>query len=213
MQSILLLSNCRRFKTIIFFFLIFVFPCILFAQDSNNSSISLLKVGEKAPINVLKDTSNNEMVFPAANKWNLIFYWSLFCHSCIEEMPEIQEGLDKLEGKDFSTFFVSLDSEKMQKALINFKKRRKFSQTILMEKLENEKYVTADSWGVTMTPSVFIVNPEGKILFSHQGPLDLDLFFKNLPEQVVGSSETESTEKIEKIENTEENNNGAKNEQ
>ena len=82
-----------------------------------------------------------------------------------------------------------------------------------MEKLENEKYITADSWGVTMTPSVFIVNPEGKILFSHQGPLDLDLFFKNLPEQVVGSSETESTEKIEKIENTEENNNGAKNEQ
>ena len=194
MQSILLLSNCRRFKTIIFFFLIFVFPCILFAQDSNNSSISLLKVGEKAPINVLKDTSNNEIIFPAANKWNLIFYWSLFCHSCIEEMPEIQEGLDKLEGKDFTTYFVSLDSEKMQQALINFKKRRKFSPTILMEEIENEKYLTADTWGVTMTPSVFIINPQGKVAFSHEGPLDLDLFFKNLPEEVTGNKAIETNE-------------------
>lgn len=194
MQSIHLLSNYRSFQTILLFVLIFVSSCISFAQtsDTNNSAISLLKVGEKAPINHLKDTSNNEIVFPEANKWNLIFYWSLFCHSCIEEMPEIQEGLDKLEGKDFSTFFVSLDSEKMQKALINFKKRRKFSPTILMEKLENEKYVTADSWGVTMTPSVFIVNPEGKILFSHQGPLDLDLFFKNLPEEIAGKQEEEN---------------------
>lgn len=43
-----------------------------------------------------------------------------------------------------------------------------------------------------MTPSVFIVNPEGKILFSHQGPLDLDLFFKNLPEEIAGKQEEEN---------------------
>ena len=109
-------------------------------------------------------------------------------------MPEIQEGLSKLEGKDFETFFVSLDTEKMQKALINFKKRRKFPAPILMEKVENEKYFSADTWGVTMTPSVFIVNPEGKIIFSHQGPLDLDLFFKNLPQELVGSSTVECDE-------------------
>ena len=109
-------------------------------------------------------------------------------------MPEIQEGLEKLDGKDFSTFFVSLDTEKMQKALQNFKKRRKFPAPILMEKIENEKYLSADTWGVTMTPSVFIINPEGNIIFSHQGPLDLDLFFKNLPKELVGSSTLECGE-------------------
>ena len=108
-------------------------------------------------------------------------------------MPEIQEGLSKLNGKEFETFFVSLDTEKMQKALENFKKRRKFPAPILMEKVENEKYLSADSWGVTMTPSVFIVDPQGKIIYSHQGPLDLDLFFKNLPEELVGKPVVEST--------------------
>ena len=164
------------------------------AVEGNKPALSLLQPGSTAPINVLKDISNEERNFPISAKWNLVFYWSLFCHSCIEEMPEIQDGLSKLEGKDFETFFVSLDTEKMQKALQNFKKRRKFPAPILMEKVDNEKYVSADSWGVTMTPSVFIVNPEGKIIFSHQGPLDLDLFFKNLPKELVGSSTVECGE-------------------
>ncbi|MBQ2592130.1 MAG: TlpA family protein disulfide reductase [Candidatus Riflebacteria bacterium] len=165
--------------------------------DGNKSALSLLQPGSSAPINTLKDISGEERSYPLPAKWNLVFYWSLFCHSCIEEMPEIQEGLSKLEGKDFATFFVSLDTEKMQKALQNFKKRRKFPAPILMEKVDNEKYVSADSWGVTMTPSVFIVNPEGKIIFSHQGPLDLDLFFKNLPKELVGSSTIDCDESDE----------------
>ena len=195
MQSIHLLLIDKTFKVCIITVFILFFSCASFAQDSaNNGSVSLLKKGDTAPINTLKDTSEIEHKFPLENKWNLVFYWSLFCHSCIEEMPEIQEGLDNLEGKDFATYFVSLDSEKMQKALINFKKRRKFNPTILMEKIENEKYLTADTWGVTMTPSVFIVNPQGKIVFAHQGPLDLDLFFKNLPEEVTGNKDTETKE-------------------
>jgi peroxiredoxin len=165
--------------------------------DGNKSALSLLQPGSSAPINTLKDISGEERSYPLPAKWNLVFYWSLFCHSCIEEMPEIQEGLSKLEGKDFATFFVSLDTVKMQKALQNFKKRRKFPAPILMEKVDNEKYVSADSWGVTMTPSVFIVNPEGKIIFSHQGPLDLDLFFKNLPKELVGSSTIDCDESDE----------------
>ncbi len=197
MQSMPLQSNYKP-AVLIFLLSAMVLICsICSAQEAvegNKPALSLLQPGSTAPINVLKDISNEERSFPISAKWNLVFYWSLFCHSCIEEMPEIQDGLSKLEGKDFETFFVSLDTEKMQKALQNFKKRRKFPAPILMEKVDNEKYVSADSWGVTMTPSVFIVNPEGKIIFSHQGPLDLDLFFKNLPKELVGSSTVECGE-------------------
>ena len=74
------------------------------AVEGNKPALSLLQPGSTAPINALNDISNEERSFPIPNKWNLVFYWSLFCHSCIEEMPEIQEGLSKLEGKDFETF-------------------------------------------------------------------------------------------------------------
>ncbi len=155
----------------------------------NGPAMALLQPGSAAPINVLKDTNDEERSYPVPGKWNMVFYWSLFCHSCIEEMPDLQAGLEKMADKDFNTCFVSLDTDKMQKALKNFIKRRKFTAPILMEKVENDKYLTADTWGVTMTPSVFIINPEGKIIYSHQGPLDVDLFFKNLPEELAQKPE------------------------
>ena len=153
--------------------------------EGKEPAVSLLKPGQKAPSNVLMDINGNNVIFPTENKWNLVFYWSLFCHSCIEEMPELHERLAELKGDDLCTYFVSLDTDQMQKALKNFVKRRKFTKTILMEQLRGEKYVTADTWGVVMTPTVFIVDPNGKIVFSNQGPLDIDLFFKNLPEAIA----------------------------
>lgn len=197
MQSMLQQINYKNLLFKILLILLVLSSSLCSAQEAtegNKPALSLLQPGSAAPINTLQNISNEDCTFPMQNKWNLVFYWSLFCHSCIEEMPEIQEGLEKLEGKDFATFFVSLDTEKMQKALQNFKKRRKFPAPILMEKIENEKYLSADTWGVTMTPSVFIINPEGNIIFSHQGPLDLDLFFKNLPKELVGSSTLECSD-------------------
>ena len=194
MLSMPLQSNFKTVVIKILLFAVFLIGSLCSAQEAvegNKPALSLLQPGSIAPINTLKDVTDKEISFPIPQKWNLVFYWSLFCHSCIEEMPEIQEGLSKLEGKDFETFFVSLDTDKMQKALQNFKKRRKFSAPILMEKVENEKYLTADSWGVTMTPTVFIINPEGKVIYSNQGPLDLDIFFKNLPEELVGKKADE----------------------
>ena len=193
MQSLLLHLIKKNYIFLAVILALTVFSSNSFAQEGKEADVAFLQSGSLAPINSLKAITNEEVSFPVPNKWNLVFYWSLFCHSCIEEMPEIQEGLSKLNGKEFETFFVSLDTEKMQKALENFKRRRKFPAPILMEKVENEKYLSADSWGVTMTPSVFIVDPQGKIIYSHQGPLDLDLFFKNLPEELIGKPVVEST--------------------
>ena len=191
-------------------FIALLSPSNLLAEG-NGLAVSLVQPGTIAPINVLKDTSDEYRSFPVLGKWNMVFYWSLFCHSCIEEMPDLQSKLEEIKDKrvysvidtkgnkfvfneeyimnykveikdkEFNTYFVSLDSEKMKKGLQNFIKRRRFTAPVLMEKVENEKYITADTWGVTMTPSVFIVNPEGKVVFSHEGPLDIELFFKNLP--------------------------------
>lgn len=184
-------------KKSLLFGILFIFPMLFMTLPSNaqeeaagnGPAMALLQPGSIAPINVLKDTNDEERSYPTPGKWNMVFYWSLFCHSCIEEMPDLQAGLENMSDKDFNTYFVSLDTDKMQKALKNFIKRRKFTAPILMEKVENDKYLTADTWGVTMTPSVFIINPEGKIIYSHQGPLDVDLFFKNLPEGLAQKSE------------------------
>lgn len=137
----------------------------------------LLQPGSAAPICQLKGTDGGEHTFPTSGHWNMIFYWSLFCHSCLEEIPEVQNRISKLANADLKTYFVSLDSERMLKALQNFCTKRDLKQPVLMEQLGSATYVTADRWGVVMTPSVFIVAPDGKVAYSHQGPMDIDKFF------------------------------------
>jgi len=147
--------------------------------SENGLKNTLLSTDQAAPINQLKGLDNQMHTFPMAGVWNMVFYWSLFCHSCVEEMPAVQARLEELASTSLKVNFVSLDSERMQKALENFCRRRNLKQTVLMEQLASDSYFTADQWGVTMTPSVFIVAPDGKIAYSHQGPMDLDKFFND----------------------------------
>lgn len=181
MQSI----TSQLIKKVYLFLLFTILSSVCFAQeksDTNIETIKILQKGETAPINKLKDTDGNFITFPTPKKWNIVFYFSLFCHSCIEEMPEIQLLLKELDADKVDIFFVALNPEKMKKALKAFKKSRNITQSILMEIIEKQRYVSADSWGVSVTPSVFLVNELGDITFSNQGPLDIEVFTKNIPD-------------------------------
>ena len=146
------------------------------------SASRLLVTGQIAPVCRLNATDNIEHEFPVVGQWNMIFFWSLFCHSCIEEMPAVQARLAELGETGLRSFFVSLDTVRMQKALVNFCKLRDFKQPVLMERVASDSFETADKWGVVMTPSVFIVAPDGKIAWSHQGPMDIEKFFADYKE-------------------------------
>ena len=161
----------------------------------NGSKAVLLTSGARAPACQLKGIDNQNYSFPEPGCWNMIFFWSLFCHSCIEEMPAVQERLASQKSEKFRSFFIALDSEKMQKALINFCKKRELKQPVLMEQLASGSYFAADRWGVSMTPSVFIVAPDGKIAYSHQGPMDIEKFFADFAEMSASESSITNTEK------------------
>lgn len=136
----------------------------------------LLKPGDMSPICNLEATDGNRYAFPASGSWSMVFYWSLFCHSCLEEIPAVQSHLASM-GENVKPFFISLDSKRMEKGLKNFVIKRKLANPILMEEIASDSYVTADKWGVEMTPTVFIVAPDGKIAYSHAGPMDIEKFF------------------------------------
>lgn len=157
-------------------------------SSGNSAPSRLLQPGTPAPTCRLTDTGGSEQTFPAAGSWNIIFYWSLFCHSCLEEIPEAQNRIMTLNRPDLKTWFVSLDTEKMQKALLNFCQKRDLKLPVLMERVASDTWVTADQWGVVSTPSVFVVAPDGKVAYSHQGPSDLDEFFAGLAAMAASGS-------------------------
>lgn len=156
--------------------LLFCYSAILPAEELAVEP-KLLTPGQAAPVSILNATDNVEHQFPTNGSWNMVFFWSLFCHSCLEEMPFVQTRLAEFGENAPKAYFVSLDTARMQKALINFCKLRDLKQPVLMERIASDSFETADKWGVVMTPSVFIVAPDGKVTWSHQGPLDIDKFF------------------------------------
>lgn len=171
----------------------FVGCALLLSASEPATSTKLLLPGQPAPISTLNATDNIAHQFPAAGQWNMVFFWSLFCHSCIEEMPVVQAKLAEIGETGLKAYFVSLDTERMQKALVNFCKLRALKQPVLMERVASASFETADKWGVVMTPSVFIVDPAGKVAWSHQGPLDIEKFFADFQQMSQPPASTACT--------------------
>lgn len=147
---------------------------------SRAEPVAFRQPGETAPAMVLRDLADREVAFPVPGRWNLVFFWSLFCHSCLEEMPVMVPELNALPGRPVESFFVSLDTARLKKGLTNFLAKRKLDCRLLLEEIASDSYRCADQWGVRTTPALFLVNPEGKIEFAREGPFPLDELFTRL---------------------------------
>ncbi|MBI3038745.1 TlpA family protein disulfide reductase [bacterium] len=164
----------RNFSLFFFVSILFCFPPSL---PSGKAAQELLKIGEISPQSCLQDFFDQPRVFPKSGQWNLIFFWSLFCQTCIEEMPFLCDELTNHFYQRCEGFFVCLDTAKMKNGVANFIKKRHLSCQVVFEEVASSSFKTADSWGVKLTPSTFLVDPEGKIVFSKEGPFELEELF------------------------------------
>ncbi|MFZ2958490.1 MAG: redoxin domain-containing protein [Candidatus Ozemobacteraceae bacterium] len=147
-----------------------------FALSSGTQEIEnrFLAAGATAPSCVLTDLSGERCRFPVVGRWNLVLFWSLFCHSCLEEIPVVAAETANFQSLGVDNFFVALDTVRMKTGLENYVKKRNLKIRILLEEIASEAYLAADQWGVKTTPCVFLVDPTGKVIFSREGPFDLE---------------------------------------
>ena len=157
-----------------------VFPLTASYSQETLQMPELISIGQSAPITELKDLERQAISFPQEGYYNLIFYWSLFCHSCLEEIPALNNKIKELNSDRLKTFFISLDTDRMHTGLENFANRRNLEFPVLMEEIKEQAFLSAEKWGVMQTPTAFIVSPENEVIFVKQGPLDLQSYFQNL---------------------------------
>lgn len=132
-----------------------------------------LAPGTKAPVTTLEDLDGQRHQLPGSGSWTLVFFWSLFCHLCLEELPVLVQETAHLASPPCQPYFVSLDTARMRKGLQNFLNKRHLTATVLLEEVASSTFLTADQWGVRTTPAVFLVDPAGVIRYSREGPFDL----------------------------------------
>ena len=106
----------------------------------------------------------------------LMVFWATDCPGCVKEIPHLVDLNQKLQGTGFRTIAVALPHDK--EASIKAMRQLKGMQYDLV-------YDKTGEWGqafggIKVTPTSFLVNPEGKITRMQLGSFD----FAELEQQI-----------------------------
>lgn len=97
----------------------------------------------------------------------IISFWATTCKPCIQELDAINEALpDWLEEAEFRVVAVSTDDARFTAKARSLAQGRGWGDlTLLFDK--NQEFMRA--MNVTLTPQVYVVDKDGKIVYSHTG--------------------------------------------
>lgn len=113
----------------------------------------------------------------------IISYWSLACKPCIQELNAMNDALEEWrEEADFEIVAVSVDD-------VRLKARAKAKATSMgwdFICLFDANQAMKRAMNVSLTPQSFVIDAEGKVVFSHSGytPGSEQLLFEKLLETI-----------------------------
>lgn len=111
----------------------------------------------------------------------IITYWSIACKPCIQELNAINDVIDEwLEEADFEVVAVSVDDVRMTASARAKASSLGWEFTCIFDPNQNLKR----AMNVSLTPQSFVVDADGKIVFSHSGytPGSEELLFEKVLE-------------------------------
>jgi thiol-disulfide isomerase/thioredoxin len=128
----------------------------------------LLQVGEVAPDWTLNDSTGKPRTLSEyRGKVVVMDFWATWCGPCKEVMPRMQKLYQKYQDRDVVVFGVNAWEQKDAAA---FMQQQRFAYSLL---LKGEQI--AESYRVTILPSVYIVGVNGRVIYSHVGVDHKDL--------------------------------------
>jgi len=156
-------------------------PAVAWAQEKAMTPLSggvpmiegikPLDAGAAAPDFSIKDTEGKVYNF-AEEKGkapSILVFWSIFCEPCRIEMPIVQRLHEKYRGA-LTVLAVALDGEPLKNSIVGFVKQEGYTFRVLIDELdEKEMFKVADPYGVGGTPTIYLVDPAGKVALAKVG--------------------------------------------
>lgn len=100
----------------------------------------------------------------------LVSFWATSCASCLEELPHLVELYRELHPAGLEMVSVAMAYDPPNHVL-EFSEAANLPHHIALD----IDYAIADAFGdVRLTPTTFLLDPEGKIVLRQLGKLDLD---------------------------------------
>jgi peroxiredoxin len=163
-----------------------------FANADDEDTVKMIEPGQEAVDFVVStlDDEDYKLSDAIGEKVIFLFFWSIFCQPCQEEIPVIKD-LYKKVGKDkLAVLAVSLDGDKRVPAIEKFIEKNDLDFTFLMDVFDDDTsgFIASDLYGVMGTPTYFIINKAGVITHNHTGKSTLE----ELMEQIEDAQEAGS---------------------
>jgi peroxiredoxin len=111
----------------------------------------------KEKINFNKDLKGKKVV--------MLDFWSIYCVSCLKEIPKLVEIYERHKEKDI--YFIGVDLDTNTRRLKMFLKdpRKVTPYPIVMDKTRE----IANAYNVNILPTTLVIGKDGKITYYHEG--------------------------------------------
>lgn len=135
----------------------------------------LLDVGAAVPPVTLEDPEGRgHRVGETGGGPALLLFWSVFCPNCKEVMPDIAELHREWAARGLSTWAINVDGDRFSNAVLSYLEEARLPFPVVYDRLEGDVLVAADPLGVTKTPTLYVVGPEGRVVLRQAVDLDLE---------------------------------------
>jgi thiol-disulfide isomerase/thioredoxin len=143
-----------------------------------------LPVGSPAPLFESVDPDGVPFSLGEALKSGpvMLVFWSLFCGSCMEELPIIEQEKPKFEGK-VQIVAVNLDEAPRARNVKQVATQKGLSFRMLLNKVEQKaadgsvvkrEFEIDKAFKIKATPALYLVNRDGTVAYGHYGALNPD---------------------------------------
>lgn len=140
---------------------------------SKGASMAVAKTGAKAPAFILPDLkgSNHSLEELLQGGPVLLAFFKISCPTCQYTFPFLDRLHKKLNGASARVIGISQDVKRKTE---QFNKDYGVSFPVLLDS-EDENYLVSNTFGITHVPSLFLIDPDGRIVLSGAGFVRADL--------------------------------------
>ena len=130
-------------------------------------SFSFIQAGHKISDFKLKDINNRLTSFSKVQgeKLTIIDFWATWCKPCIQAIPKLNKIYATYKDQGIEIIGINVDSPRNAAKVKPFAKTYKIDYKILRD--PNSEIAT--DLNVVVFPTLYIINAENEIVYSHQG--------------------------------------------
>ena len=145
----------------------------LFAAPLHAVESDLLPVGSPAPQFESVDTEGVPFTLAEAIKEKpvLLVFWSVFCGTCRDELPILEQEQPKYADK-VQIITVNLDEAPRAKTVKGFAKQQGFTFRMLLNKIDGREFLIDQTFKIKATPALYLVKKDGTIAYGHYGAIN-----------------------------------------